>query len=228
MCSERVARLRFRYTYSYSFFRPEGDPAMAYNQFTTVQSRERFGLQIVEQAHLFADAPPVEISALLRETLAADIRLALRSHSEKARSEYIIAPIMAEVYRQMQGKANLFSGVEFNVDTVGGLAGFCAFPFSLSPVTIEREAPVVSLVEAKKENILKGIPQCFAELVAAQIFNENAGRPFATLCGAAATGPEWQFLRLQGTTATLDQTEYPFSDVQQIVGIFVWMLQNTA
>src|SRR5271165_6376554 len=98
---------------------------MAYNQFTAVQLKSQFGLEVVEQANLFAAALPVPISTRLRENLAADTRLALRSGSEKARSEYIIAPILAEVYRQTQDRANLFSGVEFDVDIPRGLAGFC-------------------------------------------------------------------------------------------------------
>jgi hypothetical protein len=199
---------------------------MAYNQFTAVQLRSQFGLEVVEQANLFAAAPPAAISTRLRENLAADTRLALRSGSEKARSEYIIAPILAEVYRQTQDRANLFSGVEFDVDISRGLAGFCDFLFSLSPLTIEIAAPVVSIVEAKKENILRGIPQCFAELVAAQIFNERAGSPVSRLYGSVTTGEIWQFLRLEGSLATIDQTEYHFSNVEQIVGILVWMLQN--
>ena len=199
---------------------------MAYNQFTAVQLKSQFDLEVVEQADLFADAPPVAISTRLRENLAADTRLALRSGSEKARSEYIIAPILAEVYQQTQGMVNLFSGVEFDVDISRGLTGFCDFLFSLSPLTIEVAAPVVSVVEAKKESILRGIPQCFAELVAAQIFNENAGSSVSPLYGAVTTGEIWQFLRLQGTIAAIDQTEYHFSNVEQIVGILVWMLRN--
>ena len=101
---------------------------MAYNQFTAVQLRTQFGLQVVEQAGLFADAPPVEISQRLRDNLAADTRLALRSGSEKARSEFIIAPIMSEVYRQTQERANLFSGVEFDVDAEQGIGGLLRFP----------------------------------------------------------------------------------------------------
>ena len=200
---------------------------MAYNQFTTIQLRTLFGLNVVEEANLFAGVPSVEISTRLRENLAADTRLALRSGSGKARSEYIIAPILAEVYRQTQDRANLFSGVEFDVDIERGLAGVCDFLFSLSPLTIEVEAPVVFVVEAKKENILRGIPQCFAELIAAQIFNAEEGRPVAALYGAVTTGEIWQFLRLHDSVAAIDQTEYHFSHVEQIVGIFVWMLRQT-
>lgn len=146
---------------------PKESDVMAYNQFTAMQLREAYHLEITEQAGLFAATPLVAISDWLRVTLQKQMVLALRGNTEKARSEYSIAPILAEVYEQMQERVNLFSGVEFNVDIPRGLSGCCDFLFSLSPLTREIEAPVISIVEAKKENINSGIPQCFAELIAA-------------------------------------------------------------
>ena len=198
---------------------------MAYNKFTTVQLKARFGLQVTEQAGLFADVPSAPISDLLRQMLAQNSHLALRGNSEKARCEYLIAPILAEVYQQTQDRANLFSGTEFNVDRQKGLIGFCDFLFSLSPLTIEIEAPIVSIVEAKKEDIPKGIPQCLAELIAAQIFNARAEKPIHTLYGAVTTGTEWKFLRLQGTNALIDRDLYYLDNVEKLVGIFLFMLR---
>lgn len=200
---------------------------MSYSHFTTMQLRETYHLEITEQAGLFAATPAATVSNWLRETLRKQTVLALRGNSEKARSEYLIAPILAEVYEQMQPRVNLFSGVEFNVDVLSGLSGFCDFLFSLSPLTREIEAPIVSIVEAKKENINAGIPQCFAELVAAQIFNARAGHPIETLYGVVTTGTDWQFLRLQGTAATIDSDLYYLANVETIVGILTFMLRQT-
>ena len=97
--------------------------------------------------------PPAVISDWLRQTLAKQTGTALRSGSEKARSEFLIAPILMEVYEQSQERANLFSGVEFDVDEARGLAGFCDFIFTLAPRAIDILAPVISIVEAKKEDI---------------------------------------------------------------------------
>jgi hypothetical protein len=150
--------------------------------------------------------------------------LALQAGSEKARSEYIIAPILAEIYEQTQERANLFSGVEFTVDESRGLAGFCDFIFTLAPRKIQIQAPVITVVEAKKEDILKGIPQCLAELVAAQIFNARADKPIDTLYGVITTGEVWKFLRLQGTNAVMDTDDYFLNQPEKIVGIFLSML----
>ena len=197
---------------------------MSYNKFTIAQLKAQFGLQVTEKPGLFTAAPLAPISDWLRVTLRKQSVLALRGNSEKARSEYIIAPIMTEVYEQMQEQANLFSGTEFNVDRQKGLMGFCDFLFSLTPLTIEIEAPVVSIVETKKEDIPKGIPQCLAELIAAQIVNERAGRPIDTLYGGVTTGDVWRFLRLQGKVATVDRDLYYLDNVEKIVGILISML----
>lgn len=77
---------------------------MAYNQFTAMQLREAYHLAITEQAGLFAATPPAAISDWLRVTLQKQTVLALRGNTEKARSEYLIAPILAEVYEQMLGQ----------------------------------------------------------------------------------------------------------------------------
>ena len=198
---------------------------MAYSNFTTNQLQREYGLRIARQAALFADVPPVPISEFLRETLRRRTEFALRSGSEKARSEYIIAPIVTEAYDQQQDRANLFSGVEFKVDEARGLSGFCDFIYTLAPLAIDIQAPVISVVEAKKEDIRSGIPQCLAELVAAQIYNAAEGLTLPVLYGVITNGVEWKFLKLEGTNATIDADEYLMSAPEKIVGIIVSMLR---
>jgi len=198
---------------------------MTYNKFTMAQLRKEYGLEDTAQSALFADVPPAVIPVWLRETLGRQTETALRSGSEKARSEYLIAPILMAVYEQSRDRANLFSGVEFNVNKKRGLSGFCDFIFTLAPRKITIQAPIISVVEAKKEDIPKGIPQCFAELVAAQIFNDAEGRPIETLYGIVTTGEVWKFLRLRGTEATIDTDDYFLNKPEKIVGIILSMLR---
>ncbi len=198
---------------------------MAYNTFTLNQLRKEFGLVIARQQDLFTSVPPAPISDFLRLSLTKHTDVALRSRSEKARSEYIIAPILAEIYEQMQDRANLFSGVEFKVDESRGLAGYCDFLFTLAPLAIDIQAPVVSIVEAKKEDIAAGIPQCLAELVAAQIFNAAEEYKLETLYGIVTSGTEWKFLRLEGKDAAIDDDVYFLDNIEKIVGIALSMLR---
>src|SRR5436190_6808488 len=133
---------------------------MAYNDFTLETLKERFGIRTDEGSSLFALVPAVPISTLLRDTLAENVPLALDISTDKARSELIIAPVLMEVRRQLEGRISLFSGVEFNVDQEQGLRGVCDFLLSLSPEQLAIEAPVVTIVEAKNENVKQGIIQC--------------------------------------------------------------------
>lgn len=198
---------------------------MAYNKFTMAQLRKEYFLEISDQAALFSDVTPALLSDWLRLTLSKQTDVALRSGSEKARSELLITPILMEVFEQSRERANLFSGVEFDVDKKRGLTGFCDFLFTLAPRTIELLAPIVTVVEAKKEDIPKGIPQCLAELVAAQIFNQAEELQIETLYGIVTSGTEWKFLRLQGTKAMIDSDLYYLDNVEKIVAIILSMLR---
>jgi hypothetical protein len=144
----------------------------------------------------------------------------------KARSEFIIAPVLVEVRRQLKKRISVFSGVEFNVDIEQGLRGTCDFLLSLSPLQLTIQAPVVSVVEAKNENMKAGIAQCTAEMLAAQKFNATKGHALPAVYGAVTTGILWRFLRLQGTNVAVDSAEYSIEKIEQIVGILVGMVKE--
>jgi hypothetical protein len=196
---------------------------MAYDAFTLEQLKRDFALVVVEATEVFARVPPVAVSAHLRDTLAEGAPLAFAISTEKARSELIIAPVLMEVRRQRRGATSLFSGTEFTVDPARGLSGFCDFLLSRSPEQLAIEAPVVAIVEAKKEDVRAGVPQCIAEMVAAQIFNGAHDRPGEHVYGAVTTGSSWLFMRLEGQEVTIDLSEYFLRDLERIVGILVAM-----
>ena len=75
---------------------------MAYSDFTTLTKvREAFGLTIEESIDLFTDIREVLPSSYLQTTLNENIFLATAIHTEKARSELIIAPVLLEVRRML-------------------------------------------------------------------------------------------------------------------------------
>src|SRR5690242_9797780 len=91
---------------------------------------------------------------------------------------------------------------------------------------LEIEAPVVAVVEAKKEDMGLGLGQCLAEMVAARIFNEQRQNAISPIFGVVTTGNIWKFLRLVETTAYVDVTEYHIKEVERILGILLSMLKN--
>jgi hypothetical protein len=113
----------------------------------------------------------------------------------------------------------LFSGIEFTVDEAAGLKGRCDYILSRGPEQLALTAPVCVLVEAKNENIVGGIPQCLAEMVAARRFNLQQKSPDAAVHGVVTTGFLWRFLKLDGTRASVDVVEYPIQFPRKIFGI---------
>ena len=199
---------------------------MSYSDFSFEDIKGRFNLHIDETEDLYASIPAIEISAMLRDTLAESVPLALAISTEKARSELIITPVLLEVRRQVTPPISLFSGVDFTVDAEQGLRGVCDYLLSRSPEQLTIEAPVVAVVEAKNENMKAGIGQCLAELVAVRLFNQRKGRELAAVYGAVTTGNNWKFLRLAGDKANVDLAEYHIKEVGRIVGILAAMLQG--
>jgi len=197
---------------------------MAYNDFTLEALKEQFGLRTDAEGDYFAQVPPMAVSSKLREHLQRHVSRAIAVGTEKARSELIITPILLEVFDQFPPGLGLFSGVEFSPDPERGLRGTCDFLLTLSREQFTIEAPVVTIVEAKNENIRQGVNQCIAEMVAAQTFNRAKGSAIETIYGAVTTGTAWLFLRLKDVIVFVDRSEYHVSQVEKIVGILVAML----
>jgi hypothetical protein len=194
---------------------------MAYSDFTLAKVREAFSLTFEENRDLFADIPAVSPSERLKLTLEENIPLAIAINSEKARSEFLIAPILSEVRRQLNYEISLFSGVDFNVEPSQGLNGFCDFILSQNREQYYISAPIMTVIEAKNENIIAGLGQCIAAMLAAQIFNQRSNNASGAIYGIVTTGTTWKFLTLQGNIAAIDSTEYYIKEIDKILGILL-------
>jgi hypothetical protein len=201
---------------------------MAYNDFTLEALKQQFGLQTDEEREEFAQVEPVPISDTLRSHLRKYVPRAIAIGTEKARSELIITPVLLEVMEQFHQQISFFSGIEFNVDPDRGLRGVCDYLFSLSPEQFAVEAPVVTVVEAKNENLRLGVNQCIAEMVAAQTFNRAKGNALETVYGTVTTGSTWLFMQLTDATVAIDRSEYYIREAERIVGILLSMLRASS
>jgi hypothetical protein len=200
---------------------------MPYSQFTLEKIKSEFGITLSEKIGFFAQIPERKYSQLLTETLEYNIPLALSINSEKSRSEMIVTPILIEIRKQLNNQIGLFSGKEFNVDIQKGLTGFCDFLISKSSEQLIIEAPIITLVEAKNDNIESGLAQCMAEMIAAQLFNQSQNQEINTIYGVVTTGSIWKFMQLEETTITIDLNEYFLVNTGKIIGIFVHFIEST-
>ena len=201
---------------------------MVYSNFTLEMVRTAFQLEIVESAGIFSEIASVDPSEHLATTLARNVPLAITINTEKAKSELIIADILVELREQLERRISLFSGIDFSIDDENGLTGVCDFLVSLSPVQSFLEAPVIILVEAKKDDLTVGLGQCVAEMLAAQRFNTEKGNDIPYIYGATTSGTDWRFLKLEGQRLHIDMVIYPIAQCDKILGILSSMVEQKA
>ncbi len=199
---------------------------MAYSDFSLDRVTKNFDLTISDKIDTFAAVSELEPSTLLAEILKDNIPLALSSHTEKARCEMIIAPILIELRKQLNLEISLFSGIDFTVDVEKGLNGNCDFVICHSPELLIVRAPIIMIVKAKKENINGGLGQCVAEMLAARIFNQREGKEIPAIYGTVTTGTIWKFLKLQEQIIEIDLGEYYLREVKKILGILANSIRN--
>jgi hypothetical protein len=196
---------------------------MPYSSFTLDEVEQKFSLQL-QAGHFLPVLTPIVPSSLLQQVLAATLPLAQETGSEKARSEFIIAPILVELRTIMGNAISVFSGEDFTVDKELGLNGICDFLISRSPTQFKINAPGIALVEAKKGVLKDGWGQVMAEMVAAKKFNEARSQSTERIYGIVTSGTAWQFFQMQGDVITIDSEEYGLLPIDRILGILKWMV----
>ncbi len=197
---------------------------MAYSNFTLETVRETFQLETFQSIGIFSETECVQPSVELTKALRKKAPLAVAIGTEKAKSEMIVADILVELREHFEHRISLFSGIDFNVDTENDLTGVCDFLVSLSPEQYYLEAPIIILVEAKKDDLTTGLGQCAAEMIAAQRFNSEKGNNIPCVYGATTTGINWLFLKLEGKQLHIDMSTYMLERCDKILGILASMV----
>ena len=198
---------------------------MSYSNFTLRQVEKDFHLQIEEEIDLFAHVVAIAPSDDIKKLLAENIPLALAINTEKARSEFLIAPTLLELRRRSPIPISLFSGSEFAVSPEQGLTGYCDYLISLSKQQLMISAPVIVIVEAKNEDIKSGLGQCISEMIAAQLFNKLENNDIKTIYGIVTSGEIWKFLQINKQTVVIDLTDHYVTDIGKILGILLQFIQ---
>ncbi len=198
---------------------------MPYSNFTISKVEKDFQLNVVTGV-FFPEFPLVPPSQWLADLLQQTIPFATAVGTEKARSEFIIAPLLFELLISLQSEISLFSGRDFTVAPELGLNGICDFMITRSQDEISIKAPAIVIIEAKKGELDVGWGQCAAEMVAAQRFNLENDSVVPNIYGSVTTGTRWQFLRLTAQQLTIDLVEYSLEPLDRMLGILQWMVKN--
>jgi hypothetical protein len=196
---------------------------MAYKNFTFQQLESNFGI-IQKRGKVVPVKNSLKPTDWLLQSLELSKKLSL--NTEKALSEYLIAPILGEIKLKNDAHIELYSGAMLNADKKVGLNGECDFLISLSPGSILIKSPIISVVEAKQGELEKAVPQAAAQMYGAQIFNKTNDRPVEIIYGVVSDGREWLFLKLEKTTLWVDESRFNIGQLSELLGALQWVVDN--
>jgi hypothetical protein len=179
----------------------------------------------VVSTKLFTSITLLQPSDLLLQILSINQQLPLQS--EKAKSALLITPILNELWQRNPKVFTYFSGYQFNVDTTRGLKGFCDYILCKKYNAVFIESPLCAVVEAKhNQDLLDAVPQCAAEMYAAQLFNEQQGNNIQNIYGIVTTGYDWLFLKLTNQTLFVDNERYFLNNLAELLGCWQQIIDD--
>ena len=197
---------------------------MAYSSFKTLKEIEvAFGVKN-QRVSLFRDVVPCEMSEDLKKAILLAQELPIKS--EKARSELIVTPILLEVRNLNHKVFTIYSGDNLNVDETRGLNGECDFIIAKDTGSFEVSYPIIQLVEAKKNDVEIGLPQCAAQMIGAKIWNDKNNASLSVMYGCVTTGDDWLFLKLTDDMLFIDVKKYYLGNIAELLGVFQQVIAN--
>lgn len=194
---------------------------MPYSHFSLAKVKEIFNLKELDSESLFVDITPIKSSDWLKKALEIGTNLVSSASSEKARSEFIVAPILVELRERNNNQFSIYSGERLDIDENKGLVGECDFILTKGEIKHSIQEPIFLLVEAKKHDLGAGLGQCVAQMLGAQLFNQGQ---INVIHGCVTTGEIWQFLKLEQNIVTIDKKHYYIDNVEKILGILQYIV----
>jgi len=194
---------------------------MAYGDFTLDEIELKFGIKNKVE-RVFEEFQSVIPSENLLTALQSAAELPVRS--EKARSESIVYPILLEMRNRNHKFFTIYSGDNLDVDKEKGLVGQCDFILAKDIRTFNLNYPIIQIVEAKRNDIEVGVPQCAAQLIGAHLFNQKKKIEIERIYGCVTTGQEWLFMFLENNELTVDNKMYFLVEIEELLGVFQQML----
>lgn len=196
---------------------------MAYSDFTLEKLKRVCSVSYKRVEFFQKPFRTIEPTSQLVEILSDNTDLPLLT--EKAKSEFLISPILHELYKSNNKQFTIFSGFSFDVNE--SLFGYCDYLLGREPFGLTVEAPIFCVVEAKNRGIEEGLGQCGAEMYGAWLFNQQAGNPINVIYGSVTNGFDWVFLRYQGEVLEIDLTRFTLNDLPELLGALQTVIDST-
>ena len=192
---------------------------MAYRDFKMSDLTSKFGIHQQLTSVLFDHDKIVKVEPSAYLKMAMQRAELFELSTEKAISERLVSPILAELKERNPKDIKLFSGEIINADVKRGLNGEIDFILSHRPESLDPRSPILCITEAKIGKIQKYIPQATAQMIGARVFNAKNGEPYETIHGAVTDGKVWRFLKLEGNQLLTDDKDVFINELSLLLGI---------
>jgi len=184
---------------------------MAFGTYKNIQEAAKKH-QITVRVEPFLQLSPIAIDERFQQDLSYVMQHVDVKMSEASISEFLIAPILKEIWKQYDDTLLIWSHVSLNVGEE--FEGYPDYLFTKrTPLGLVRDKPYVLVVEAKKDDFEGGWGQCLAAMLAAQTIN---GDEQMILQGSVSNGDVWQFGRLQARQFVRDPRSFTVSDLPEL------------
>lgn len=180
---------------------------------------QQFGLNVIRQYSSFLPQEFIP-TGHLADRLERGIDLIHPKANERMRAEVIVAPVL--LHLALTCELSLFSGDGFNAGLAAGLSGTVDHLFSrAAPEQLTIQPPITAVVETKSTSC-DDMTHCLVQMIASQRWNAYSG----VVYGVVTTGLTWRFLRLKGTTVSIDRTEYPLFPIRGLLAFLAPMVSQ--
>jgi hypothetical protein len=170
--------------------------------------------QIGVHVEAFVESVPVRVDERFQDDLTFSLQNIAVRMSEASICEFLISPVLREVWRPYCDSLSIWSHVPFGAEDP--LLGVPDYFFSRrSPLGLVQDQPYVLVVEAKKDDFDAGWAQCLAAMLAAQRMND---RPSRLVYGCVSNGPSWEFGKLDECSLTQEIRQFILSDLPGLFG----------
>lgn len=166
--------------------------------------------RIQARREAFVAPLPLPLSDYFRSELDITLNLVPFDGSEYAACETLVYPLLREAWRPFRSALSVWSHPTISYDT-----DLCGTPDYVVSRTSQfgpffMAMPFLLVVEAKKDDFVRGWGQCLAAMVAVQKLNNV---PDQTLFGVSTNGRGWEFGRLHASEFTQEPRTYSLSDL---------------
>lgn len=187
-----------------------------FSSFNLTKAFKQLGVTQLQVWRVQASA--IAPSAFFRERLDRLQRVFdLRSYEES--KKLLIDAICEEAILEFE-RLKIWKGAALESDTLTGNVDYL-----IAETKAYLEAPLVCVVEAKKDNFEQGLAQCLVEMQACQWQNRQFGKEI-DVYGIVTNGDTWQFYQLTTAAQVYETLPYSLNDLPAILGVLHFIFQQ--